>query len=256
MERRGLHRGDHDEDGVEPVGGVRDGVDRGVGAEVAEAPAVLAQREPEAQQPELVALAGGAREDRAGTVPAAPAPGEAAQPARDERAPEVLLRDPDVPLLPARAEVGEHRQHGVAEDRVEREPGQQAVDRGAGPGVVEVLDGGRQVAGHPGQRAVAAAVRRRGARRVQVVDAAPARAGRPPRPRSRAPAARASGAHESRQRPSTGAGRPRCAVVAAVRSAVPRRARRPVTPRRGGSARRSGARRSPYRETLYRPDDP
>ena len=54
-----------------------DRLDRGVGAEERDPPAALAQRQPEADQAEVVVLAGGAGEQSRAAAPSAPSPGDA-----------------------------------------------------------------------------------------------------------------------------------------------------------------------------------
>ena len=76
-----------------------------------------------------------------GPVPLAPAARQAEQPAAQQRAREVLLRDRCLAALPALAEVLEVRQYRVAKNGVERERREQAVERGMRAGLVEPVEG-------------------------------------------------------------------------------------------------------------------
>jgi hypothetical protein len=82
---------------------------------------------------------------RAGIPPAR----ERVQAPGDHRGGEVLRADRDRPARPAVAEVGEERQHDVAQDRVERERREQAVERALGRGFVEPVQGGAQLGREP-----------------------------------------------------------------------------------------------------------
>src|SRR4029079_1036514 len=119
-----------------------DARDRGVGAEVDDAPAARAQRDSEGEEAEIVLFPGGAREDC--DRPDAPAPA-ACEP---EEAPskqcggEVLLRDRHVAALPALAELVEIWNDDVAQERVDRQPREQLVEDGVDAAVVEACERG------------------------------------------------------------------------------------------------------------------
>ena len=80
-------------------------LERRVGAEVRDAPAARAQREPERDQPELVLLPGEARQERARPDAAAPIAAQAEQAPAEHVRREVLLRDRRLAALPALPEL-------------------------------------------------------------------------------------------------------------------------------------------------------
>ncbi len=126
--------------GREQPGRVGDRLQRRVGSEERDAPALPAQREPERDQREIVLLAGNAREQRARARAVAPAAREAEQSPAQQRTGEVLLSDRGVSTLPALAQLVQVGQHGIAQHGVERERGEQAVERGMGRGLVELVE--------------------------------------------------------------------------------------------------------------------
>ena len=98
-ERPGDRAREHDRRRLERLGRLDDRSDRGAGAEVADAPAVAPQQQPERHEREVVLLALDAREQRSRPLAAIPAAREATQPSSDEVAREVLLRDRDLAAL-------------------------------------------------------------------------------------------------------------------------------------------------------------
>ena len=86
---------------------------------------------------EVVLVARDAGEQRERRARVAPAASEPEQPATQQRAREVLLRDRDLAALPALAQLVEVGQDGIAQDRLDGEGGQQRVERGVRSRVVE-----------------------------------------------------------------------------------------------------------------------
>ena len=84
--------------------------DRSVRAKVGDAPAVLAQGEPERDQGQVVLLARGACKERARAGTPIPAAREAEHTAAQEVAGEVFLRNRDLTALPALAQIAENRE--------------------------------------------------------------------------------------------------------------------------------------------------
>ena len=95
---------DDDEVGPECIRGLLKGVDRRVRTKVGDAPAVVAQGEPERDQGQVMMLARRAREESAPPATSIPAARESEHPATQEVAREVLLRDRDLSPLPALTE--------------------------------------------------------------------------------------------------------------------------------------------------------
>ncbi len=124
-------------------------------------------------------LAGRAGEDRDRAATLSPAHGERQQPRADEVRGEMLLRDRRVATRPPRAEVLEERHHDLAQERVDRESGEELVERGLGRSVVEVV----QARSQPGER-------------LRQLWPPPARALRPVRPDARERQARSLGGGE------------------------------------------------------------
>src|ERR1039458_3917246 len=101
---------------------------RSVGSEVGDPPAVSAEREPEADQPEIVLISGNAGEQCAGTATTPPAARQGEQTAAQERAGEVLLRDRYLSVRPALAELVEVGKDRVPQDALERVGTQEPVE--------------------------------------------------------------------------------------------------------------------------------
>jgi hypothetical protein len=132
----------HDgEGGVARPDGIGDACDRRVVAEEDDAPAARAQREPEGEEPQVVLLAGRAGEDRHRSHALAPAAGEPEQAATQQRRGVVLLGDRHGSPLPLLAELVQVRHDDVAEERVDRQPCEQRVERRVRGGVVEAQKG-------------------------------------------------------------------------------------------------------------------
>ena len=143
---------DHDRVGLQLLHRVRQRVHRRVRAQVGDAPAALAQREPEQQQPEVVALARRAGQQRARSHAAVPAPGQRDQPPAQHHAREVLLRDRGLAALPALAQLAQVGQQHLARQGVEAQPGDEQVEHDLRPRVVEVVQGLAQLVGHAFER--------------------------------------------------------------------------------------------------------
>ena len=112
----------------------------------------LAQREPEQQQPEVVALARRAGQQRARPAPRSQPRASATSRPRSTDAREVLLRDRGLAALPALAELVQVGQQHVARQGVEAQPGDEQVEHDLRPRVVEVVEGLAQLVGHAFQR--------------------------------------------------------------------------------------------------------
>ena len=140
LEPAGLDRGDDHGSRIEALSGLTDRARRHVCTEERDPPPVLADRETECDQAEIVALSRGAGEqgERAGAR--TPAAGEAEQPRAQQLGREVLLGDRDLPASPARAELRQRRQEEGRERGLEREPSQRLVDDRVRRGLVECLD--------------------------------------------------------------------------------------------------------------------
>jgi hypothetical protein len=86
------HRGaDDDERGLQQIRGLDQREQRGIGSEVGDPPAVRSEREPEADQPEIVLISGNAGEECVWTPTVPPAARQGEQTAAQQRAGEVLL---------------------------------------------------------------------------------------------------------------------------------------------------------------------
>ena len=101
---------EHDHRRLQRLGGLYDRRDRGARSEVADAPAVAPQQQPERHEREVVLLALDAGEQCSRPLTAIPPTREGHEPAPDEVARKVLLRDRDLTTLPALAELTEVRQ--------------------------------------------------------------------------------------------------------------------------------------------------
>ena len=107
---------------------------------------------PNSRQPEVVALARRAGQQRARPHAAVPAPGQRDQPPAQHHAREVLLRDRGLAALPALAQLAQVGQQHVARQGVEAQPGDEQVEHDLRPRVVEVVEGLAQLVGHAFQR--------------------------------------------------------------------------------------------------------
>jgi hypothetical protein len=116
LEDVGSARGDDDEIRVRRLRRPRQLLDRGAHPEVVDSPALTVEHDPEDHQREVVQLQGRAREHSLWPASAAPSAGQAGQPAADDEAGEVLLRDACGAVPPARAEVAEVGHDDVAQD--------------------------------------------------------------------------------------------------------------------------------------------
>ena len=143
-QRVGRDRGEHDRLGSHGLGGAAGRADGRVAAEVRDAPAELAQRDPERDEPERVVLAGDAREHRPPPAAAAPAPRPAQHPALEKAAGVVLLRDRRLAALPAVAELAQVGQHHVAQDHAGGEDLREALQVQLRRRRVEALERGVQ----------------------------------------------------------------------------------------------------------------
>src|SRR4029079_10352514 len=99
-----------------------------------------AQREPEADQSEVVELARRRGEQGKRTAALAPVAGQSEQPAAEDVGREVLLGDARPTVAPALAEVDEVVEHDPAEQGVERQHGQSPVEDAVGGGLVERVE--------------------------------------------------------------------------------------------------------------------
>jgi hypothetical protein len=124
-------------------------------------PALIAERQSEGDQAEVVALALGTGEKRARAVASPPAAGQAEQASPQDVGGEVLLRDGQLAALPAVADVVQIRHHDLREQRAQRRDRQQPVEDGLRPGLVERLERAAEV----GARAGGVERRRPGLRR-------------------------------------------------------------------------------------------
>ena len=131
---------DDDKIRLEAAGSVHEALDRRVRAEVGDAPASPVQREAECDQPEVVQLARRASEDRARSLARVPATADPQQPAPDQVAGEVLLCDCRLARRPPLAELDEVGEDHGAEDSLDRERGEQGVERRLGAGLVEAVE--------------------------------------------------------------------------------------------------------------------
>ena len=140
LELRCFEHGENDHLGCDAASRVRDRLDRGIGAEKRDAPAAISQDQSEDDEPEIVLLAGRSSEQRVMSRPATPATAERHEPAADEVAREVLLRDRDLAALPSLADVLQQRQDHFAQERLEAQRRDQPIDRRMPRDVVERLE--------------------------------------------------------------------------------------------------------------------
>ena len=124
---------------MEAAAHVVDRLDRRVGAEIDDAPAARAQREPERDEAEVVVLARQAGEHGRGADPHAPAAGDAEQPATQDGGGEVLLGDRCVAACPALSELAQVGQHDFAQQRLQGGHGQEPVEDRLCPRLVEAV---------------------------------------------------------------------------------------------------------------------
>ena len=142
---------------------------RRVGAEVPDPPAAVAQREGEAEQPEVVALLRRARDDRPRPHPGVPPARERVEAARDDGGREVLLADRDRAARPEVAEVVEEGQDRLAQHGVEGVAREQTVDDSSARASSRPRSAARSSAERPtgrGRRDVRGGAVARGAGRV------------------------------------------------------------------------------------------
>ena len=125
-------------------------------------------------------LAGRARQQGLRPLPAAPAAGEAREPAADEVGGEVLGGDAGRPGLPALAEVGEVGQDNIAQDGRQGQPGDEPVQDGLRGRLVE----GVQSPAEPGERLAACEPGGLAGEPADSGTRAASERGAPPRPRS------------------------------------------------------------------------
>ena len=119
----------------------REFLDRGVRAQVVDAPAAAIEHDAEDHEREVVQFAGRAGEHGTRPVPAPPTPREPGEPAADDIAGEVLLTDAGRPARPTVAEIGEVRHDDIAQGGAQRQVGQQAVEHGLRGRLVERIEG-------------------------------------------------------------------------------------------------------------------
>src|SRR6185437_1248327 len=111
-----------------------------VGAEVGDAPTLGAQREPEADQPQVVELAGRACEQRQRSAALTPVACQAQEAAADDVRREVLLGYGRLPGAPALSEVDEVAEHDLLKQCLEGEGGQRAVEHAVRRRLVEAVE--------------------------------------------------------------------------------------------------------------------
>ena len=131
---------EHDHRRLQRLGGLYDRRDRGARSEVADAPAVAPQEQPERHEGEVVLLALDAGEECSRPLTAIPPTREGHEPAPDEVAREVLLRDRDLTTLPAVAELAEVRQESLFEHDVHGEGREEAIEGRLRRRIVERLE--------------------------------------------------------------------------------------------------------------------
>ncbi len=131
---------EHHQIGLEAPRGVAQRVDRRVGSEIGDPPSVLAQADAEAEQTEIVLLAGGAGEQCARSAAHVEAAREAEQASAQQGAGEVLLGHGERAVLPAVADAAHVREHNVAQHHLHAEGGEQAVEDALGLDVAEGLE--------------------------------------------------------------------------------------------------------------------
>ena len=117
-----------------------EGIDGRVGAEECDPPAAGAHGEPEADQSEVVQLAGRAGEQGQRTAALTPVAGQAEQPAAEDVGREVLLGNARQSGAPAFSQVSEVVEHDLPEQRIERKHAQRPVECAVGGGLVEPVE--------------------------------------------------------------------------------------------------------------------
>src|SRR4051794_39369965 len=127
-ERGGRQRGDANRVGLEPTRRNFERVGWRVAAKERYAPAVPAQHQAEADQAEVVLLAGRTQQQRARPVAAVPAAREPEQSAPQDVRCEVLLGHRGLPHLPPSSKLAQVRQHDVAQHRLDAERGRELVE--------------------------------------------------------------------------------------------------------------------------------
>ena len=140
---RGLGGGrgrEHDQRGLQQTGRLGDGCERRVRPQERDAPAPAPQCQTEADQPQVVLVAGQTRQQCQRRAAAAPAASEAEQPAAQHGARKMLLPDRRLAAFPALPELAEVGQHSIAQDGVQGEGGQQPVERSMRAGLVEAIE--------------------------------------------------------------------------------------------------------------------
>lgn len=130
---------------MEDVRGVNDRIDGRVGAQQRDAPPLLAQREREADQRQVVQLARRAGQDGARAAAIVPAAATPDEPGAQHPAGEVLLGDGDLAGAPSLAEVAQIREHDARDHRLEGEVLHDVVDRRVCAALVEALQRGTQL---------------------------------------------------------------------------------------------------------------
>src|SRR4029079_12376736 len=109
-----------------------------VGTEEGDAPAVAAQRDPEADQAEVVELAARACQQGARAAPTIPTAGESQQPAADHAGRKMLLGDRRAPVRPALAEIDETRDDHRGEYGGGAPVREQPIEHGVRADVIEL----------------------------------------------------------------------------------------------------------------------
>jgi hypothetical protein len=115
----------------------RERLKRRICAEVGDSPAVLTEEQSEDDEREVVLLAFDARQESKRPGAAPPTARERHQAAADHVAREVLLNDRYVAVLPPVAELVQVRHDDLAENCVDTERAEQAVEEGLGSALVE-----------------------------------------------------------------------------------------------------------------------
>ena len=140
MSQLGNRGADDDERRLQQIRCLDQREQRSIGSEVGDPPAVSAEREPEADQPEIVLISGNAREQCVRTATAPPVARQGEQTAAQQRAGEVLLRDRCLSVRPALAELVEVGKDRVPQDALERVGTQEPVEYGVRADVVESVE--------------------------------------------------------------------------------------------------------------------
>ena len=137
---------------VQALRGALDRFERRVAAEVRDAPALRAEREPERDEPELVLLARQARQQRDRADAPAPAAREAEQATAKHAGREVLLGDRDLLALPARTEVAQVRKDDLGERCLDRGYCEHPVEDRLRRRLVEAVEGGCELGANVNRR--------------------------------------------------------------------------------------------------------